>query len=411
MINSFEIEGEWWLPENPDNKVKGKLIYNPGQTPILDLSGVLSSLNVKEGKTTRLALGELISKDFILGISNSGEKATLHKCYSINPTTIIKDIVVEKQTFDIQYIFRGEHFNNKDDIKFQALVLKYLYFDTWTKSYTRREGSKIKFIKIDIREDLNLYFVLQNNVELPINELNNLENIENSIILHPKESKKYFDYDDDMGLMFMFFSFAISNRTHPLSIRGLTDNHDEVEVFFRIRGITNLPETLVEKQFLFSLRSIQIKIEYLIVSWFKKGSQLELELDIVFSLFLRTIYFPEMHYEIDFLVIAQAIETFHHRISYNKKDERYEEDYVSDDNYNKICKKLYEALDEEIPNINDKSANHLKQHLIKYLELGNKYSLRKRLKEIERKYRLMEVFFSCKSQAPSVQYVLSGPPI
>ncbi|GEM_PF-2735144 len=50
MIDSFEIEGEWWLPDNVDNKVKGKVIYNPGQTPILELSGNILEITRKEGK-------------------------------------------------------------------------------------------------------------------------------------------------------------------------------------------------------------------------------------------------------------------------------------------------------------------------------------------------------------------------
>jgi len=41
MLDSFEYGGVWWLPESPQNKIHGKLSYNPRDRTILGLDGLL----------------------------------------------------------------------------------------------------------------------------------------------------------------------------------------------------------------------------------------------------------------------------------------------------------------------------------------------------------------------------------
>lgn len=40
MLESFEYEGIWWLPERPKEKVKGTLRFNPFKGAKLELKGV-----------------------------------------------------------------------------------------------------------------------------------------------------------------------------------------------------------------------------------------------------------------------------------------------------------------------------------------------------------------------------------
>jgi hypothetical protein len=69
MLDSFEYSGEWWLPENPEKKVHGKLNYNPRARSILILDGALSE-KPEAGTYYKI----------ILGISSNGKKMTLRKC-------------------------------------------------------------------------------------------------------------------------------------------------------------------------------------------------------------------------------------------------------------------------------------------------------------------------------------------
>lgn len=39
MKNEFQIEGYWWLPENPDNRIAGILHYKPNEESDLQLFG------------------------------------------------------------------------------------------------------------------------------------------------------------------------------------------------------------------------------------------------------------------------------------------------------------------------------------------------------------------------------------
>ena len=67
MMDKFEYEGIWWLPDEPEKQVSGTLRFTPNEGAILDLIG--SFKDIKE-----------INK-IILGISSNGKNITLHKCF------------------------------------------------------------------------------------------------------------------------------------------------------------------------------------------------------------------------------------------------------------------------------------------------------------------------------------------
>ncbi|MHC1564886.1 MAG: ApeA N-terminal domain 1-containing protein, partial [Candidatus Syntropharchaeales archaeon] len=39
MNEEFECGGEWWLPDNPEEKIRGTLKFAHGEGGILDLEG------------------------------------------------------------------------------------------------------------------------------------------------------------------------------------------------------------------------------------------------------------------------------------------------------------------------------------------------------------------------------------
>lgn len=39
LVDSIEIDGEWWLPDKPHDKYRGKMEYNPDGGSLLTIEG------------------------------------------------------------------------------------------------------------------------------------------------------------------------------------------------------------------------------------------------------------------------------------------------------------------------------------------------------------------------------------
>ena len=111
--SEFEEEGIWWLPENQDNKISGKLSYSISSGIRLK---IVHSKPFFEQQESRL--------DVIHGILKSGLQISLFRCleihnlfryFSSNSSLKITKI------FYIHDAFFGKHFEEKDlsQIRFQ----------------------------------------------------------------------------------------------------------------------------------------------------------------------------------------------------------------------------------------------------------------------------------------------------
>ena len=85
LKDAFEVTGEWWVPEKPDDKVHGTLRYSPTDIE-LELSGSLDDVTVKD-----LVAGSSKFKDHpcIHGLTNDHQKFTLLRAHasSLGSTT------------------------------------------------------------------------------------------------------------------------------------------------------------------------------------------------------------------------------------------------------------------------------------------------------------------------------------
>jgi hypothetical protein len=71
-MESFEEDGYWWQPENPEKRIAGRLSFNP------DTGGQLSLLDDFDGIERLGKMGDQIT---IHGISESGKKYSLFECW------------------------------------------------------------------------------------------------------------------------------------------------------------------------------------------------------------------------------------------------------------------------------------------------------------------------------------------
>ena len=78
-MESFELNGIWWLPENENKKVSGTLKFDPVDGGSLELIG-----SFKEPQD----LGKALEPKIILGIV-SRKIVTLYRCYERSQSAIL----------------------------------------------------------------------------------------------------------------------------------------------------------------------------------------------------------------------------------------------------------------------------------------------------------------------------------
>jgi hypothetical protein len=73
MNDRFQIQGMWWMPEDPETQVPGTLTFDPDHVATLELLGTF-----KKGLEE---LGSYPSLKLMLGFSTDGKSITLRECF------------------------------------------------------------------------------------------------------------------------------------------------------------------------------------------------------------------------------------------------------------------------------------------------------------------------------------------
>src|SRR5215207_3162497 len=121
MMDRFEYLGYWWLPDTPDNRVPGTLVFDPEEGATLDLLGSLRGL---EG------VMENLGPELILGTSSDGRSITLTGCDRDTGTLSIGGGFATS-SFSADMVIVGEHFGRPEDVGFERLIVEYLHLDAW----------------------------------------------------------------------------------------------------------------------------------------------------------------------------------------------------------------------------------------------------------------------------------------
>ncbi|MBD2384481.1 HEPN domain-containing protein [Cylindrospermum sp. FACHB-282] len=438
-FTSFEVEGKWFLPENPNYTVEGTLKFSAYEHPILELKDDLinqvpansleESLNRDFSRSSvPIILGELYNGETI------GEKITLYKCV-VNA----KGFSTGLQTIKCYpaYILRGFHFYKQEELKFNNLCFHFTNLETWLS---------INNIEIELIPDKNKtrFEELQVNYRpLPFIPLCNIDNFTlgikdrpiSSIGLHlASEFKQHIGYipvsedklfelnsfefqelDKYLETIFKvqdFLVFAMGQSTNLTEVTTIiktkcqdfefVNDEDSCESqvvvekpYLRISHLPNakIIEKEIEKEFSVKIYFKQLKsdlsgefkydnvlldfhdIENNFNNVFIKWYSNFERLETSLNLYLGLFYIPNRYVRERFLSLAQSIEAFH-RIVYGGKFME-EDDYVNG---------LYKDFLKVIDSRNDMESD-FKSSIKKTLSHLYQFSLRKRLKELIRTHQ------------------------
>lgn len=368
----FEYQGYWWLPDTPDNRVPGTLVFDPEAGASLELLGSLQGL---DGVTLPL------DPELILGISSDGKSITLKEC-SRTMGAVSFGGGFATSTFSADMVFVGEHFEQTEDVGFERLIVEYLHLDAWADT----TGFEVEMIDdpdaypITVRHRIPepMTARVRNNYEVtlffggnrkwsarPVTEVTLTQPAE--LVVRFPEKQPLQNLLDVAYDLQHFLSLGMRRSVHPVAVWGATGPVGEairVEIHYRALGREASPRHRPERhQMLFSLRDLPGGFGPAIQRWLETSEIL----GPVYRLYLGTVYNPQAFLEQRFLNLVQALEVYHRR-AMDTTD-------LPEEEHERRKQEILDAVPER----------H-RAWLEDRLEYSNEPSLGRRLKEIIRRY-------------------------
>lgn|GEM_PF-1868861 len=347
LTDRFEYEGLWWLPDNPDEKISGNLLFDPDEGATLKL---ISSYNLDEivgnrsfdpdeGATLKLIgpfksiqnLDTLSKYEVIFGISTNGKYITLYNCMEIRCSLNLPGLLVSQYYVDT--IIMGGHFLKPADIQFKKVSVMYQYLNEWVnisafeiQFFKEPPGVKIictlpRRISARINDKLTISIGFEDNgpeISVAQNEIyvkqRTVVNFESS------EGLRYQEFFETLKSIQNVLSFAVKRYVYPLRIVGSTETsnmvdsnsteNSNVELFYEIINIQRDDKPILPNEMLFTFKDVSGRLEEFLGNWFKKRELL----DEAFAPYFGILYNPNMYQNQKFLALTQTIEAYHQRV-------------------------------------------------------------------------------------------------
>ncbi len=377
LNDAFQITGEWWIPENLDNRVHGKLVFTPESGLSLELDDTLKPANwVVHFYPIR-----------ILGRSTDGASICLRHC---RVTSTIKTPAREESNTVLraQEGYIGKDFGITDNYTFKTLFVHYAYLTDWvhrtgfnidtgkfsegkfTIEYARPERIRARV------NDYEISVVIEPPPSLPLFTHHLQLKEEAWIVISAGQEMFFDDFLQVLRDLQTFLTLGMNKATCPLRIKGVgkateltrddgTHSYGRADIVYQLPFPPKEIGTLSPITTLFTLPMIEDKFELYIANWLNKANLLR----PVYDLFCASIENPFLFSENIFLNYVFALETYHRR--------KFQGKYQSDETY---LNGLYKTLVDAIP---DGLEPDFKQSLEKgKLRYANEYSFRSRLKKI-----------------------------
>lgn len=456
-MRSIEEDGVWFLPNNPDKEVSGRLTFSAEESPKLYLLDQLQAIKFDDTIPRRLEF------DVVNGYLVNGKKVTLCNCYQpVGFKTGLQTSIIHAK-----YLIIGHHFKTLEEISLKGVSLRYKNLEDWVDLSnfeinwsTNDEHNQVKEINvkqitlepIELGRLSDFSLILYDNpVELErlqiagffgnIGRKVSLEE-RKSIIIQADAEKKL---DDIINVIYLFqelLIFASGQMTYPYDIQsGIVVIEKEVRIpdhlkFALMTGLIK-PKRIAKSDLGFEIQNFGEEIKAIeeekeklvpIEIYFQVGESEDLdakfnfqrvlfgfkdvkeqfselltlweqnskELESIIDLYLRLTYIPKRHINDFFLSLAQAIEAFH-SLGHSGR-------YIDKKIYKKVVRKtLEEAVNSITDSIlleNGEGSLDLREYkrILKEEKLShlNSFSLRERLEEIISEYRscLPDDFFA-----------------
>ncbi|MGD6815487.1 HEPN domain-containing protein [Metabacillus sp. 113a] len=378
LFGEFQIKGYWGLP-NSDKKISGILFYKSDEIK-LELNGTLDS-NSKESLFKYLDIAPII-----LGDSDSGEKFTLLNCTNSNFSFNLTVNGFNTETYSIDSIIVGGHFNSVDEISFHSIAIYPTYFSKWTskspfvKEYGLKDGTigtlnNISFPDVDLFEEYipsmnaKVKEVFFTNVTGDYSDNFNYT-YKGGLKIIPDEWKSFNEFNEVLYQFLRLYTLLVGSPTYLEKVVFYGEENAPFNkfeqrkkyYFFKKQKDMKIINNFTRHDSLINYETIKDNFSQVIGLWFEKSEALKNIKDIYF-----TDFYMEMYLETRFLNAVQTLEIYHRKKNYDVP--------MDSEEYMENCQKLLFQIQGNFP-------EDFSEIIISKLTYGNEYSLGKRLRTI-----------------------------
>lgn len=366
-MESFEYSGDWWFPENPQTKYKGKLAFNNKTGGLLDIQGFDEQL---------MMLSIHSEKFFLLGRTEDDVEISLWVNYiaKYNEQNDFKNNTsVIYCTFAILYIFVGKNLEGKniDDLRLKSLSVKFLDLDKWIYYSDLNEIDRSSeyesdevHINIEGKEPIIIQFV----GNLKFNRIERKIVREFDIAVNIKSSGESLDQ-----MMFIknhirdFLNLVIAGEVNMTSLKArfVNTEDNDIEIFYASTIDDEMKKVIIKTPYIFGYAEIKERIQSILDKWF----QLYKEAPTLLNLYFGVMYNPKSYLSNAFLMLYQAIEVYHRTYLFSSSQFAAERNKVIED----FIKVLNESIKLEV---------NQKDRIIGLIQNGKNLRSREKISEI-----------------------------
>lgn len=361
-----ELSGFFWIPEDPEKKLAGKLFVKKDGGISLEVVGAFSESAVDND----------MPNSKILGLVDGNEKVTILQCFYTSKVPF--EYGLNKSSLVANQLLFAHCFEN-EALKFNYYSFGLDNLDEWA-GYDGVDVKRFRstWQRIDFKLPKKQTFMLHNNMKLSVVFGYKLKgglgsaSIEQStrFELYSKRQRPLSDFQECAFYIENFISLAIddmacSRRREVRSTSVYTSSQDggkrrmlSVRYIFPSSNYRSTPVKVYWQRMLFTLASVG-DLSKALNAWFDIYLKVEPALDLYFSVAHERKAFSHSK----FLALAQALETFHRR--------------TNSDTLRSVSE--FEEFSREIL---DNSSEKTKGWLESKLKHGNELPFRTRLKSL-----------------------------
>lgn len=371
----IKLNGEWWFPEDPDNKMAGEFNL------ILGKEGVLTILDSSKDLFEMPDIEERPFEKIILGLSTEGKKITLNKCHLVS----VSSGDVTKLVYKIKWTFVNYHFEKEEDIEFKLISVQYSNLESWANKRisinTDSElNKKPNIIPLTKKSDYKVYIDFTRNTPLfSFKEFTIKQNAWLMIETH-KIKKPWEEFNEVINHMRNFLTLASKKPSYILKIEGKIKknsvkptklvnrvemwptSHPTIEIYDTHLEFNEYPENIRPDEMMFLCDNLKSK-RRILLNWLVNSSYFK----PIYNTYFGTIYKNELFIENQFLNIITALEGYHRSRTDNKEIDEY-------------------SHKRRLESIISSSPSEYKKWIDLKLKFSNEPNLRKRLLEIMEPY-------------------------
>lgn len=207
------VQGQWWLPDDEENRVGGALDFRRGEGGDLRLSGALRTDS------------DLMREQTLLGHTDDGQRVTLADAYETRRRMTVFDQTLTAQTWRCHTAFVGAHLPEGATTRFDGASLTTAHVAAWSGEARARierpdDGKRVS-IEVNIPETLSATSEL-GAIELswsPRMRQGSLDaevTLEPSFIVRAKESTLFDDLWHGFTVPLLFFLTLCTGEPNAL---------------------------------------------------------------------------------------------------------------------------------------------------------------------------------------------------